>query len=196
MNSRFLRSDNIAAEYLPLANQLVILPAADGTIQQGTYEEMKEAGLINIAAYGNVESAYHHKDMPAENLDEKLSKVASEVEARDLARQTGDMAVYRYYFKSIGLAKFLIFVFFVLVYVFSSSFSRKGSVRILLTKAYSMQRPGSSGGWTSMVVRLHYIPAYISCFQFCIQLVMAVMHGMHHTLVFMKMILKRIGQYA
>jgi len=43
--------------------------------------------------------------------------------AQDLIRKTGDLTVYKYYFKSVGLLPMVIFVFFVLLEVFSGNFS-------------------------------------------------------------------------
>lgn len=60
-----------------------------------------------------------------EELEPDTSKTEAEIEAKDLQRKTGDLEVYKYYFKSIGSAKLVVFVVFVLLNVLSSSFSRK-----------------------------------------------------------------------
>ena len=50
---------------------------------------------------------------------------AADDKLRDLTRATGDRGVYKYYIRSIGLWKLSIFVSFVIVNVFCSTFSRK-----------------------------------------------------------------------
>lgn len=46
-------------------------------------------------------------------------------EALDLKRKTGDLAVYKYYFRSVGLLPMAVFMFFVLVELFAETFSSK-----------------------------------------------------------------------
>jgi hypothetical protein len=61
---------------------------------------------------------------PAQDMDAKLEEVGNSNEARDLARQSGDTAVYKYYFNSVGFWYLAVFVFFAEMNVFAGTFSR------------------------------------------------------------------------
>jgi ATP-binding cassette subfamily C (CFTR/MRP) protein 1 len=56
-------------------------------------------------------------------IDVILDDVAISNEAKDLTRQSGDIEVYKYYFKSIGFQKMAIFIFFCILFAFSGCFS-------------------------------------------------------------------------
>jgi hypothetical protein len=60
------------------------------------------------------------------NIDIKVSTKEATVknQAQDLARRTGDMAVYAYYMQSVGWQKAMVFAGFAALAVFASSFSR------------------------------------------------------------------------
>ena len=66
------------------------------------------------------------QDAKAMNSNTKTSTKEATVkdQAQDLARRTGDMAVYAYYMKSVGWPKAMVFAGFTALAVFASSFSR------------------------------------------------------------------------
>jgi hypothetical protein len=86
---------------------------------------MKQAGLISIDIIDETVSSEIPSEKKVEDLESRLSEIMANDEEQDLTRQTGDLTVYSYYFKSVGFWKMLIFVFFCFLNVFSSSFSRK-----------------------------------------------------------------------
>lgn len=85
-----------------------------------TQEQLTNHLSVRLPYDPPVEAESSFKDI---ELDTSKSEAA--IRARDLARASGDMKVYKYYFRSIGTAKLAHFVAFVLLNVFSSSFSRK-----------------------------------------------------------------------
>jgi ATP-binding cassette subfamily C (CFTR/MRP) protein 1 len=105
---------------LSFAHQVVIIPGSGKKIQQGKYREIEEAGLIDDlpAEDESPEIASHDKKAP-----ELLTSAATSNKAQELARQTGDITVYSYYFSNVGFFPMFLFVFFVIVNVFSSNFS-------------------------------------------------------------------------
>jgi ATP-binding cassette subfamily C (CFTR/MRP) protein 1 len=115
---------------LQLADKIIILSATDDTNKQGTYEELEEDGSINPGKWDRNGSHMQEDHKPSEDEKQDLEvDVAEELEAeiseeaKDLSRQPGDVAVYKYYIKAIGSWKLLVFLFFVLMNVGSSSFS-------------------------------------------------------------------------
>ena len=109
----------------------MLLPKSGNKIHQGTYNELQ--GEIVGLRWAKLSNARHTTDAqsqviaaeePSESMDEKLNEIAESDGARDLTRQTGDIEVYKYYFKSIGAVPLSIFFGFVLLNVLSYSFSR------------------------------------------------------------------------
>lgn len=102
---------------------------ANGHIaQQGTYDELRQQdgfikSILLHPAPSNDEGSHDAKVM---NNDIKVStrEAAVRDQARDLARRTGDMAVYAYYMKSVGWQKVMVFASFAALAVFTNSFSR------------------------------------------------------------------------
>lgn len=120
------------AQVLPLADQIILIDR-DGGVQSRIPEAAGQRGLdfSNFSDSGDSEnSTLQEKE---EELEPETSRAESEVEARDLKRRTGDLAVYKYYFKSIGPRNLIVFVLFVVLNVFSGSFSRKYLAALFLS---------------------------------------------------------------
>ena len=117
--------DNVLGQSLPLADKIVVLSASGEVIQQGTYEELKSDDSVNATLQNETELKTTEDDGKIEDSKAKLLTEKSSEEQQDLARQIGDMAVYRYYFNSIGIVNMSTFLFFVIVTVFTTTFSRK-----------------------------------------------------------------------
>jgi len=104
---------------------------ANGKIaQQGTYDELRQQDgfiqsiLLHPAPSSN-ETFLDAKNMNGEYTKPSTKEVTVRDQAQDLARRTGDMAVYGYYMKSIGWRKATVFAGFAALAVFASSFSRR-----------------------------------------------------------------------
>ena len=65
------------------------------------------------------------QEIPALRVEDKAAMISEANEIGDLRRATGDSAVYTYYLRYVGWTNVLIFVFFVTMNVFSSTYSRK-----------------------------------------------------------------------
>ena len=123
------------AQVLPLADQIILIDR-DGGVQSRIPEVADQRGLdfSKLSDFGdNENSTLQGKE---EELEPDTSRAEAEVEARDLKRRTGDLAVYKYYLKSIGSRNLIIFVLFVVLNVFSGSFSRKYLAALLLSTSH------------------------------------------------------------
>jgi ATP-binding cassette subfamily C (CFTR/MRP) protein 1 len=121
---------------------------ANGQIaQQGTYDKLRQQdGFIqSILLHPAPSSNETFLDAKNMNGDTKPSTKEATVrdQAQDLARRTGDMAVYGYYMKSIGWRKATVFAGFSALAVFASSFSRRLQVSLATLDATNeYQRSG------------------------------------------------------
>ena len=68
--------------------------------------------------------------VPSVREQDSDSRPDSLVKAVDAKLRSGELETYFYYFKSIGIGKFSIFVLFCALNVFCSSFSRKCSFQV------------------------------------------------------------------
>lgn len=66
-------------------------------------------------------------------MKDKAAEISKANDINDLRRATGDSAVYKYYLRYIGLTNAAIFVLFVTVNVFSSTYSRTWSLHLCRT---------------------------------------------------------------
>jgi ATP-binding cassette subfamily C (CFTR/MRP) protein 1 len=115
---------------MQVADQIIVLSGVNGTIKQGTYEELEKDGTIvsneqlgdGVPLQDQTEPTNDEKSTTEVDVAKELEHELSE-EAKDLSRQPGDVAVYKYYLKVIGSWKLLVFLFFVFLNVGSSSFS-------------------------------------------------------------------------
>lgn len=153
-----------------------ILVIADGSVQQKPVSE----STISEAVSETPEIKSHFEaEVFSSQRTEKATEVSEEVsktnELDDLTRATGDLAVYRYYFRCVGWPNTALFVGLIALNVFCNSFSREFSIffiyylldiavimimsRGLLT---ILQMYGSSGGQILAVGRLRSTWLYIS----------------------------------
>ncbi|KGO40807.1 ABC transporter, transmembrane domain, type 1 [Penicillium expansum] len=104
-------------EQLPCADQLYIL--SDGLLRQeepregNVYKEPKSDAVEAEESTGLIELA----------TEDKAAMISEENEIEDLRRSAGDSAVYKYYLRYVGWKNAMIFVFFVTMNVFASSYS-------------------------------------------------------------------------
>ena len=112
------------AQVLPLADQIILIDR-DGEVQARRPEDIDqhELDFSKFSGFGSTANSIHQEE--EKEMEPDTSQAEAEVEARDLKRRTGDLAVYKYYLKSIGCRNLIVFVLFVVLNVFSSSFSRK-----------------------------------------------------------------------
>ncbi|KAI1384393.1 ABC transporter [Hypoxylon trugodes] len=111
-------------EYLDLVDQVLIL-GDTGLRFAGSYDRALAEGLVDLKQ-GSKQDDLGENEIVSKPLDieEKAEEVSKADELKDLTRATGDFAVYKYYFNSIGPWKILVFVFFVTLDVFCATFSQ------------------------------------------------------------------------
>ena len=113
-------------EYLSYADQVLVL--SDGNLRREDARERRvhQTLLPDTVADGGLEEADEDlEESTAFTMKDKAAEIAKANDIDDLRRATGDSAVYRYYLRYIGWSKAMIFVFFVTINVFSSTYSRK-----------------------------------------------------------------------
>lgn len=117
-------ADMYIVQYLPLADQVVVLSDTDSTVQVASYENVHSAGLVKLVEQENREEGSEETlvHSPSNDFDKSI---ADDDAARDLLRQTGDFAVYDTYFRTVGFLPAFTFIIFVIIYAFCSSFSRE-----------------------------------------------------------------------
>ncbi|KAL3958373.1 hypothetical protein ACCO45_006535 [Purpureocillium lilacinum] len=111
-----------ATEFLKYADKVLIV--SDGKVRDGGKGENaipKElVDALKATSSPSVSEEVEHKEPDAKDKADEISKANR---LSDMSRSAGDLDVYRYYFKSVGWPKTALFVGFVIVDVFCSSFS-------------------------------------------------------------------------
>jgi ATP-binding cassette subfamily C (CFTR/MRP) protein 1 len=105
------------------------LNAEGKVVQDGTYTEL-EADEGYVKSLVSKKRSFNGDEQITEEkpISDVMLKVKNGVkpdDEMDLTRRTGDMAVYKYYYKSIGPWISFLFVIITLVYCFVSNFPRK-----------------------------------------------------------------------
>ena len=109
------------ARHLPLADGIVLMDSEGHITKQGSYEELSREPSLSSAIHPNahdedaedaVDAGSPTKQPPSDD-DDKL---------KDLTRQTGDITVYKYWFKHIGWTPAAIFLGFKITLTFAATF--------------------------------------------------------------------------
>lgn len=104
-------------EQLPCADQLYVI--SDGRLRQ---EEPREGNLYQGMGSDVVEAEVL-AGFPELATEDKAAMISDANEIDDLRRAAGDSAVYRYYSRYVGWTNAVIFVSFVTMNVFASTYS-------------------------------------------------------------------------
>ncbi|KAK6540555.1 hypothetical protein TWF694_009346 [Orbilia ellipsospora] len=108
-----------AVHRLPSADQIVVMSKEGSILSQGTWESLSSTSgfietLKNSVTQNTPNTSYEEGINADQNIlheitpyDEEGARAQATVE--DISRKTGDMAVYKHYFKSVGLKHSLIF---------------------------------------------------------------------------------------
>ncbi|KAH8698352.1 multidrug resistance-associated protein [Talaromyces proteolyticus] len=106
-------------DQLSLADQIYVL--SDGRLRQ---KEPRDGNIYQGMGSDAVENE-GSKGLLALGVEDKAAMFSKVNEIDDLRRATGDSAVYTYYLRYVGWTNAVIFIFFVTINVFSSTYSRK-----------------------------------------------------------------------
>ncbi|KAI1207078.1 ABC transporter [Annulohypoxylon truncatum] len=112
-----------STEYLNYIDQVLIL-GQSGLRFDGTYDCALAEGLIESGQERKQDNLDEPEASTESDIEEKAEEVSRVDELNDLKRSTGDFTIYKYYFASIGKWKLFVFVFFVILNVFCSTFSQ------------------------------------------------------------------------
>ena len=115
-----------AVQYLQQADSIIALSSEGSISEQGSFRELDTLGgyvhsLKVKAEISGIESSSSSHDAPAEAREPVVAAEDTNVQ-QDLARRTGDMAVYAYYAKSIGWKYGLITIFTAIGFAFGMKF--------------------------------------------------------------------------
>ncbi|KAB8223991.1 P-loop containing nucleoside triphosphate hydrolase protein [Aspergillus novoparasiticus] len=159
-------------EQLYHADQIYVL--SDGSLRQ---EEPCE-GHVHQGPGDDAVETDGSKGFPELAIENKAAMISEANEVDDLRRAAGDSAVYTYYWHHVGWAKAAVFVFFVTMNVFSSTYSQiwlerwaahGGAQKVLYVTVYiflAICNTVGNGGyvWAILILispstarRLHYV---------------------------------------
>ncbi|KAI0535783.1 putative ABC transporter [Xylaria digitata] len=108
-----------SSQYFEAADNIVVLDQ-HGVLEQGSWENIK----VKAGSISKFSRTHNSKDNPVLSAFDKLSKLAQvgiETEA-DLARRTGDPALYSYYFRSVELSSLIFLIITPTIYAFFITF--------------------------------------------------------------------------
>lgn len=112
-------ANTLIVDQLSYADQIYVL--SDGLLRR---KESHDRSSCEGMGTDDVEDE-GSKGLPTLGIEDKAAMISEANEIDDLRRATGDSAVYTYYLRYVGWAKAMIFVSFVTMNVFSSTYSRK-----------------------------------------------------------------------
>jgi hypothetical protein len=94
----------------------------EGRISQSNQWDAESTNIITAV---DEESDPKHNQVENEHrdIDVVTDNIAISDEEKDLTRQSGDVDLYKYYYKTIGFRRFSVFILFCILNVFSGSFS-------------------------------------------------------------------------
>jgi ATP-binding cassette subfamily C (CFTR/MRP) protein 1 len=145
-----------STRHLHLADAIVAL-TRDGTIaQQGTFEELRDQeGYVKNLLLGTEQSIAETR--PTAKLTKKKKPPIKGITANDvsdLTRKTGDIAVYKYYFRTVSLLGVFCFLTSTAIFVFTQFFPQYWLV-------WWTEANGTENG---KYVSVYVILAVLSCF--------------------------------
>lgn len=111
-----------AVHRLPFSDTIIALDSSGHVLEQGHFEQLKTSGGYVEDLTNNLRASDDspRKEQPeAKALDTSAFKAVADehdAHAEELNRQSGDFAIYKYYFASIGLTHTMIFFTFVILY--------------------------------------------------------------------------------
>lgn len=126
-------------KYFALADEVLVLNAQGHVVKQGPFKPTLLADqATEIEESGSVES--RNSDSFSKGKVVAVPKTLTPEIISDMARQTGDMAVYSYYLRAIGWRLVLWACLIIFVYTFSANFPRKSalshSITVLIEDTY------------------------------------------------------------
>ncbi|EED18831.1 multidrug resistance protein, putative [Talaromyces stipitatus ATCC 10500] len=138
-----------STRHFQLADRIVVL-SKDGTItEQGTFDALraKDGFISTIGPLTTERNSHQVSSEPSTKKRPKIKGVTQD-DVTDLTRKTGDIAVYSYYFKSIGWLSALLFLCSAALLAFATYFPQ------IWLEWWSDQNGGEIGKYMSVYVIL------------------------------------------
>ncbi|KAH8589323.1 P-loop containing nucleoside triphosphate hydrolase protein [Bisporella sp. PMI_857] len=112
-----------AVNLLPLADYIVALGSDGGILEQGAFDHLNAMdGYVRSFSVQQGKRKSEIEESPGKRTLEPLSASPLMDAMDEKKRQLGDMAVYMYYFKSIGILPTLLFFAYSVIFSFFSTF--------------------------------------------------------------------------
>lgn len=137
-------TDSFPVRQLPFADNIIVLSAPGRIAQTGTFADLRaQNGYVSSLALETRPSRgdddAREADTDTDTADPVPVKAAAEDESDDLARQTGDRSLYKFYLKSTGLPLSLGFLLLAIGYV---SLGRMPTIWYVRTSYCFAELPG------------------------------------------------------
>lgn len=191
-----------SSKRLPYADHIVVLNEKGKIAEQGSFKELNSAGGY-VSSFGLQPADWIVQSTEMTNLDQVLamtttskivyptvspvkgqSKVLAETTEFEANKRTGDLAIYAYYAKSVGLFAVLTFVFAMCGYVFCISFPQ---IWLGWWATANAERPNQRIGYYlgiyAMLGVLGLVSLIISCWQIIITMVPQSGENFHYRLL-------------
>lgn len=183
---------------LPFADHIVVLNEKGEVAEQGSFKELNAAGGY-VSGFELQPADWTVKSTEMTNLDQVLamttaskivyptlppSKETIETAEFEANKRTGDLAIYAYYAKSVGLFAVVTFIVAMCAYVFCISFPQ---IWLGWWAAANAQRPNQKLGYYlgiyAMLGVMGLVSLIISCWQIIITMVPQSGENFHHRLL-------------
>lgn len=117
-------------EYLPFADDIIVQDKTGNVVNQAPYSELRLNEVYSeVQDFGSAEE--NHQLPPSEGSEAKPIKdkpqgkgSAPHASAHEVTRKTGDLKLYTFYLRSVGLLLFIFWLVFAAGYIFSGKVPR------------------------------------------------------------------------
>ena len=187
-----------SSKRLPFADHIVVLNEEGRIVEQGSFRELNALGGY-VSSFELQPADWTLRSSEMTNLDQVLamaaaskvvyptlppSKESAKATEFEANKRTGDIAIYGYYIRSVGLVAVLIFVFAMCAYVFCISFPQVWLGWWADANArHPNQKLGYYLGVYAMLGVMALVSLIISCWQIIITMVPQSGENFHHRLL-------------
>ena len=119
---------NVLVQYLRSADKIVVLGQGGIVKEQGSFDELNSGnGFVQSLVLGNGTLAPREETVTSPEKPETLEATRKSIARNDedLNRRTGDLSIYKYYFKSIGWRHGFFYLGLSTCFIFFYKFPRK-----------------------------------------------------------------------
>lgn len=112
---------------LPFADHIIVFNSEGHIAEQGSFQDLKMANtyIKQMLATSLKDDSDQADTTVSESIIRSTVKKLSDDDIAEVARRTGDIAVYKYYLRAIGWRHTLFATMIITIYSFSANFPRK-----------------------------------------------------------------------